>query len=122
MDNSFIFTLNQIRNLKMKAGKMNYSLLITVVFLFAYMLNINAQDWPRYLGPKGNGTSDQKGILRTWPANGPEVLWTTEVGRGFGGPVISKGKVYLLDRTDGVCDIMRCFDIINRERIMEIQL
>ena len=111
MDNSFIFTLNQIRNLKMKAGKMNYSLLITVVFLFAYMLNINAQDWPRYLGPKGNGTSDQKGILRTWPANGPEVLWTTEVGRGFGGPVISKGKVYLLDRTDGVCDIMRCFDI-----------
>jgi outer membrane protein assembly factor BamB len=101
----------------MKPAKMKYSIWITVVYLFACMLNIDAQEWPRYLGPKGNGTSDQKGILRSWPAKGPEVLWTTEVGRGFGGPVISKGRVYLLDRKDGVSDIMRCFEFSTGKEI-----
>jgi outer membrane protein assembly factor BamB len=68
-------------------------------------------DWPQYLGPNRNSTSDQKGILRTWPTNGPEVLWTVPVGKGFGGPVINDGKVYLLDRDDKVGDTLRCLDL-----------
>ena len=68
-------------------------------------------DWPQYLGPNRNGISDEKGILRSWPENGPEVLWTVTLGRGFGGPVVKDGKVYLLDRDDKVGDTMRCFDL-----------
>jgi len=68
-------------------------------------------DWPQYLGPNRNSISDQKGILRAWPENGPEVLWTVTVGKGFGGPVIKDGKVYLLDRDDKVGDNLRCFDL-----------
>ena len=68
-------------------------------------------DWPQYLGPHRNSTSDQKGILRTWPTNGPAVLWTVPVGRGFGGPVVKDGKVYLLDRDDKVGDTLRCLDL-----------
>ena len=90
---------------------------VFALFLLVSVVNINAQDWPQYLGPKRNGTSDQKGILRSWPEKGPEVLWTTDLGRGFGGPVISKGKVYLLDRTDGVSDMMRCFDFSNGKEL-----
>lgn len=70
-----------------------------------------AQDWPQYLGPTRNSVSPQKDILRTWPEQGPEVLWKTEVGIGYGGPVIKDGKVYLLDRDDKVGDKMRCFDL-----------
>jgi len=55
--------------------------------------------------------SEQKGLLRTWPQQGPEVLWTAEVGIGFGGPVVKGGKVYLLDRDDKAGDKMRCFDL-----------
>lgn len=68
-------------------------------------------DWPQYLGPHRNSTSDQKGLLRTWPANGPEVLWTAPVGRGFGGPVVKDGRVYILDRDDKVGDKLRCLDL-----------
>jgi outer membrane protein assembly factor BamB len=76
------------------------------------MLNqINAQDWPQFLGPDRNSISPQKGLLRSWPESGPEVLWSVDVGIGYGGPVVKNGKVYLLDREDGVCDIMRCFDL-----------
>jgi outer membrane protein assembly factor BamB len=87
------------------------NLFFTAVALLVFLSNICAQDWPQYLGPNRNSTSPQKGILRTWPAGGPEVLWTANVGPGYGGPVIKNGKVYLLDRDDKTGDIMRCFDL-----------
>jgi outer membrane protein assembly factor BamB len=75
---------------------------LTVVF---------AEDWSQYLGPNRNSKSAQKGILRTWPEGGPEVLWMVAVGRGYGGPVVKDGKVYLLDREDKIGDNLRCFDL-----------
>jgi outer membrane protein assembly factor BamB len=77
----------------------------------------NAQDWPQYLGPYRNGHSDQKGILRSWPESGPEVLWTVDLGIGFGGTVVKDGKVYLLDRDDSIGDNMRCFDLSNGKEL-----
>ena len=74
-------------------------------------------DWPQYLGPNRNSISPEKGILRSWPENGPEVLWTVTVGKGFGGPVIKDGKVYLLDRDDKVGDNLRCFDLSNGKEL-----
>src|SRR5512134_3807884 len=70
-----------------------------------------AADWPWVYGPARNNTSDQKGLLRTWPPDGPKVLWTAPVGLGFGGPAVSDGKVYLLDRDEQVGDTLRVFDL-----------
>jgi outer membrane protein assembly factor BamB len=86
------------------------NLLFAAIALFVFLPNVCAQDWPNYLGPNRNSTSSQKGLLRTWPAAGPEVLWTASVGPGYGGPVVKAGKVYLLDRDDKTGDIMRCFE------------
>jgi outer membrane protein assembly factor BamB len=70
-----------------------------------------AADWPGYLGPKRDGTSTEKGLLRSWPKEGPKVLWTVPIGIGYGGPAVSGGKVYLLDRDDKVGDNLRCLDL-----------
>lgn len=86
-------------------------LFIPVIVLFFYMANGYAQDWPQYLGPHRNSISDQKGILRSWPQTGPEILWSVNIGIGYGGPVVKDGKVYLLDRDDKVGDNLRCFDL-----------
>ncbi len=75
------------------------------------------KDWPQYLGPERNSTSPETGILRSWPESGPEVLWSVNVGIGYGGPVIMDNKVYLLDRNDETGDIMRCFDFSNGEEL-----
>jgi outer membrane protein assembly factor BamB len=72
-----------------------------------------AADWPGYLGLKRDGTSVEKGLSRTWPKEGPKTLWTASVGIGYGGPVASGGKVYLLDRDDKVGDNLRCFNLSN---------
>lgn len=85
-------------------------ILIAIISLVMSLV-ICAQDWPQYLGPDGNSTSPQKGIIKSWPAAGPEVLWTANIGIGYGGPVISDGKVFLLDRDDAVGDMLRCFEL-----------
>jgi len=92
-----------------------YLFLIAILFVLAK--NTCAQDWPQFLGPERNSTSPQKGILRIWPATGPEVLWRVDVGKGYGGPVIKDGKVYLLDRNGEAGDKMRCFDFNNGKEL-----
>ena len=90
---------------------------LTAVVLMVVACNGLAADWPQYLGPNRNSTSPEKGILRSWPEGGPEVLWSVAVGRGYGGPVIKDGKVYLLDRDDEVGDNLRCFDLSNGKEL-----
>jgi outer membrane protein assembly factor BamB len=101
---------------KDRSKKMKVKLALTPVVLMVAACSSLA-DWPQYLGPNRNSTSDQKGLLRSWPENGPEVLWTVSVGIGFGGPVIKDGKVYLLDRDDKVGDNLRCWDLSNGKEL-----
>ncbi len=84
---------------------------LTAIVLIILAGSSAAADWPQYLGPERNSTSPEKGLLRLWPENGPEVLWTAPVGRGYGGPVVKDGKVYLLDRDDAVGESLRCFNL-----------
>lgn len=73
-----------------------------------------AADWPGFAGPRRDGISEETGLLKTWPAEGPKVLWTTTVGEGFGGAAIADGQVFILDRTsetNPVRDVLRCIDL-----------
>jgi outer membrane protein assembly factor BamB len=94
---------------------------IYVFFCFVAINSVNAQDWPQFLGPKRNSESTQKDLLRSWPKLGPEVLWTTAVGIGYGGPVIKDGKIYLLDRDDKVGDKLRCLDLSNGKELWNFE-
>jgi outer membrane protein assembly factor BamB len=92
------------------------------VFLLIFLANgIYAQDWPQYLGPERNSTSPQENLLRTWPESGPEVLWSVDLGIGYGGPVVKDGKVYLLDREDQEGDKMRSFDLKTGEELWRFE-
>lgn len=95
---------------------------VSAFLLMAFAGNIYAQDWPQFLGPERNSTSPQKNLLRTWPATGPEVLWSVNVGIGYGGPVVKNGKVYLLDRIDSIGDIMRSFDLTTGKELWKTEI
>jgi outer membrane protein assembly factor BamB len=90
---------------------MRNSLKLVTVMVALSVTTAVAADWPWIYGPKRDNTSDQKGLLRTWPKEGPKVLWTAPVGIGFGGPAVSDGKVYLLDRDEEVGDKLRVLDL-----------
>jgi outer membrane protein assembly factor BamB len=89
---------------------MNARAQIVALLVSATIATAYAADWPQYYGPRRDSTSTEKGLLRTWPKEGPKVLWTVPLGRGFAGPAISRGKVYLLDREDKVGDVLRVYD------------
>jgi outer membrane protein assembly factor BamB len=105
------------KKLKIGAMKMKSSVKLFPLIILACMTGVFAQDWPQYLGLNRNSLSAQKGIFRTWPQNGPEVLWAVPVGIGFGGPVVKDGKVYLLDRDDKAGDNLRCLDLANGKEL-----
>ncbi len=65
-------------------------------------------DWPQFQGPNRDGLSPETGLLRTWPAEGPKVLWTFPLGAGYGAPVVRDGEVYVLDRVEDKQDVLRC--------------
>ena len=101
---------------------MRNRLTISISFLLILFTgSIDGQDWPQFLGPERNSTSPQKNLLRSWPESGPEVLWSANLGIGYGGPVVKDGKVYLLDRDNEVGDKMRCFDLNTGEELWRFE-
>jgi outer membrane protein assembly factor BamB len=57
-----------------------------------------AADWPQWLGPERNGVSTETGLLRSWPKEGPPVVWQTDVGDGYSGPVVAGDWLILFHR------------------------
>lgn len=78
---------------------------------------VAAADWPWLYGPRRDHTSEQKGLLRAWPQEGPKVLWTVPMGAGFGGPAVSGRNVYLLDRDEQVGDTLRVLDLTSGKEL-----
>jgi len=53
-----------------------------------------APQWWR--GPARDGVYPETGLLKSWPADGPTLLWDTEdVGNGFSSPVIVGDRIYI---------------------------
>ncbi|MFC1762317.1 PQQ-binding-like beta-propeller repeat protein [Planctomycetota bacterium] len=77
------------------------------------MLGSAAQgaDWPQFLGPDRSAISTETGLARSWPAEGPKVLWKKDLGVGYGMAAIKDGKAYILDRPDAKTDALLCLDL-----------
>jgi outer membrane protein assembly factor BamB len=96
---------------------MKNSVKVVTMVLALSATSVSAADWPWIYGPRRDHTSQQKGLLRSWPAEGPKVLWTVPVGAGFGGPAVSGGQVYLLDRDEKVGDTLRVLDLASGKEL-----
>lgn len=62
---------------------------------------LRADDWPQWMGPQRDGVWRETGLLDRLPTNGPTVIWRAAVNRGYCGPAVAGGRVYLLDRVQG---------------------
>ena len=53
-------------------------------------------DWPQWRGPNRDGICSETGLLKSWPADGPKLLWEiTGLGPGWSHPVIVDGRLYV---------------------------
>ncbi len=55
-----------------------------------------AAEWPQYRGPNQDGRSAETGLLTSWPATGPSVLWRYPLGDGYSGIAAAGGRVFTM--------------------------
>ena len=68
------------------------------LFLVPGATAVQAEDWPQWLGPNRDSVWRETGILDKFPQDGPPVKWRVKIGSGYSGPVVAKGRVYVMDR------------------------
>jgi outer membrane protein assembly factor BamB len=66
-------------------------------------------DWPQFLGPARNGVYPGTDLAKSWPKDGPPLVWQRKVGQGFSGPAVSQGKLVLFHRLEGK-EVIECLD------------
>lgn len=75
--------------------------------------NVRAENWPCWRGPRGDGTSLEKGLPRQWDGeSGRNIIWKTPVpGVGHASPIVWEDRIFLVscleDRQDR---ILLCYD------------
>ncbi len=84
---------------------------ISLFLILSVSFAINAQNWPNWRGPNGDGTTNETNLPTEWDSE-KNVLWKTEVpGLGYSSPIIWEDKLFL---TSAIADtherILLCFD------------
>jgi len=68
-----------------------------------------AEDWPRFLGPRGDNTSLETGLLDKFPTKGVPVIWEKKIGTGYSAPSVRDGQLVLHHRLGGE-EVVESFD------------
>jgi outer membrane protein assembly factor BamB len=56
-----------------------------------------APEWPQFRGPKRDGISPDKNLLKEWPADGPKQVWKSEpIGIGFSSVSIAGDRIFTM--------------------------
>jgi len=75
--------------------------------------------WPRFRGTDFDNISKENiPLIGNWDDAGPNILWSIDLGEGHAGPVISNGRVYIMDYDEEErADILRCFSLDDGQEI-----
>ena len=54
-----------------------------------------AADWPQWRGPRRDGISEETGLLASWPAGGPPLVWKNQgAGEGYSSMAVAGGRLF----------------------------
>ncbi len=73
--------------------KKSTALLLFVIF---FSLHADAGSFNNWRGPDRDGHYHETNLLRSWPADGPNMIWAFEnLGIGFSSPVFAHNKIFV---------------------------
>jgi hypothetical protein len=56
-----------------------------------------SDDWPGWRGVDRSGVSLETGLLKSWPAGGPKLVWkASQLGEGYSTPSVAGGRIYVM--------------------------
>ena len=103
---------------------MKHILFLSIVGILAVAAPVVAGegDWNRFRGPQGDGICSETGLLATWPAGGPKLLWKLEgLGMGYSSVTIVDGKLFTMgDR--GKSQFVIAYDAATREELWSTRI
>ena len=68
------------------------------IFMLVYLsCSLQADEWPRWLGERGDSIWRETGIVESFPDGGLTVKWRTPIAGGYAGPAVVGGHVYVTD-------------------------
>ena len=74
------------------------SLILTLFFISSAII---AQIPTKWRGENNNGIYNETGLLKEWPADGPEMLWHFDgLGEGHSSPTFANGVIYVSTMID----------------------
>ncbi len=86
------------------------AILLTLFFSVAAIAKEDdGEDWPQLLGPRANGISGERGLLDKWGADGPQIVWSKEVGTGYSAPSVRGERLVLHHRVGGE-EVVECLE------------
>jgi len=74
------------------------ALVLFALFLICGSVSAVAEDWPRWRGPRGDGSWKGPQLSEKWPKTGLPHIWKHKIGGGFAGVIVADGKVFVMDR------------------------
>ena len=78
-------------------------LFLAAAILTGSLTGIYADDWPQWRGPNRDAVSKETGLLKSWPAEGPQLKWKTEhLGEGYASVVVSNGLLHTIGNEGGI--------------------
>lgn len=87
---------------------MKIKVFLSLVLLLFLSVSIFGQAPTRWRGPLANGIYPDKGLMKSWPAEGPEVLWTfNDLGQGYSSPVFNKDNIYVSGMLEDIGYILK---------------
>ena len=73
-----------------------------------------AFEWPQFHGPNRDNYSIETGLLKSWPKNGPELIWQCDgIGKGWSSPTIAAGRIYITGVEDDK-EFLSCFNLAGK--------
>ena len=85
----------------MNHGRVAGAVLPLLLLVFG-AVSAPAEDWPRWRGPRGDGTWAGPVLPERWPEGGLRRIWRQSIGGGYAGVVVSGSRVLTMDRqTEG---------------------
>lgn len=79
------------------------SMAILLLFYFSGYLVLAQEpcNWPCFHGPERTNRSPETGLMRSWPEEGPSLIWTAEgLGKGYSTVSFADGMIYTAGMTD----------------------
>jgi outer membrane protein assembly factor BamB len=76
-------------------------------------------NWPGFRGPGGDNICKDSGPLnRDWAKQPPRAFWSIDLGEGYAGAAVSKGRVFVLDYDmTALADTLRCLSLADGKEI-----